>query len=71
MFEGEIVDDEHSSYNEDDYSDEMDDDEMEMEEEMDDEGDSEISVEEDEEAKVMDVCDCFPLAHTWIGANSI
>ncbi|RPB00949.1 hypothetical protein L873DRAFT_1678406 [Choiromyces venosus 120613-1] len=49
MFEGEMVDDEHSSYDEDDYDDEMDDDEMELEEEMEEEGDSEISDEEDEE----------------------
>ena len=35
-----MVGDEHSSYDEDDYSDEMDDDEMEMEEEINDEGDS-------------------------------
>ena len=35
MFVGEMVGDEHSSYDEDDY-----DDEMEMEEEMNDEGDS-------------------------------
>ncbi|PWW73889.1 hypothetical protein C7212DRAFT_213953 [Tuber magnatum] len=49
MFEGEMVDDEHSSYDEDDYDDEMDDDEMELEEEMEEEGDSEISDEEAEE----------------------
>jgi len=54
-----------------DYDDEMHDDEVEMEEEMEDEGDSEISDEEDEEGEGMDVSDCFPLAHTWIGANSI
>jgi len=72
MFEGEMVDDEHSSYDGDDYDDEMDDDEMEMEEEMDEEGDSEISDEEDEEGgEGMDVSDCFPLAHAWMGANSI
>ena len=71
MFKGEMVDDEHSSYYEDDYDDEMDDDEMKMEEEMEDEGDSEISEEEDEEGEGMDLSGCFPLAHTWIGANSV
>ena len=66
MFRGEIVDDEYSAYDEDDY-----DDKMEMEEEMENEGDSEIRDVEDEEGEGMDVSDCFPLAHNWIGANSI
>jgi len=71
MFEGEMVDDEHSSYDKDGYDDEMDGEEMEMEEEMEDEGDSEISGGGDEAGEGMDVSDCFPLAHTWIRANSI
>lgn len=56
MFEGgEMVDDDQSSYDEDEEDDEMYDEEMEMEEDMEDEGGSEASDEDEDHQEDMDV----------------
>lgn len=56
MFEGsEMVDDDQSSYDEDEEDDEMYDEEMEMEEDMEDEGASEVSDEDEDHQEDMDV----------------
>lgn len=56
MFEGgEMVDDDQSSYDEDEEDDEMYDEEMELEEGMEDEGESEVSEEDEDHQEDMDV----------------